>query len=170
MNRTREKVSKKYKLKQSCVVTALLLRCYCVVTALLLRSYCVLTAFLLRPVRSYHVLTARPPRPLRAYGVSSEIWARQRRSRAIPRRSHHDYGVLTTRLLRVSRVHDDLRAFLPRSHGDYILSRSNFSEISRGSLYSYNSWCSISKFWISSAMMMNTKYSDENDVVVVRTP
>ena len=33
-----------------------------------------------------------------------------------------------------------------------------------------NIWCSISKFWISSDMMMNTKYSDENDVVVVRTP
>ena len=24
-------------------------------------------------------------------------------------------------------------------------------------------WCSIIKLWISSAMMMNTKYSDEND-------
>ena len=33
-----------------------------------------------------------------------------------------------------------------------------------------NIWCSISKFWISSDMMMNAKYSDENDVVVVRTP
>ena len=43
---------KKYKLKQSCV----------------------LTAFLLRPVRSYHVLTACPPRPLRVYGVSFEIY------------------------------------------------------------------------------------------------
>ena len=52
VNTTREKVSKNYKLKQSCV----------------------LTAFLLRPVRSYHVLTARPPRPLRAYGVSCEIY------------------------------------------------------------------------------------------------
>ena len=45
VNTTREKVSKNYKLKQSCV----------------------LTAFLLRPVRSYHVLTARPPRPLHAH-------------------------------------------------------------------------------------------------------
>ena len=52
VNTTREKVLKKYKLKQSCVLTALLLR----------------------PVRSYHVLTARPPRPLRAYGVSCEIY------------------------------------------------------------------------------------------------
>ena len=33
-----------------------------------------------------------------------------------------------------------------------------------------NIWCSISKLWISSDMMMKTKYSDENDVVVVRTP
>ena len=32
-----------------------------------------------------------------------------------------------------------------------------------------NIWCSISKFWISSDMMMNMKYSDENDVVVVST-
>ena len=60
VNTTPEKVSKNYKLKQSCVLTAFLLR-----------SYCVLTAFLLR---SYHVLTARPPRPLRAYGVSCEIF------------------------------------------------------------------------------------------------
>ena len=52
VNTTREKVSKNYKLKQSCV----------------------LTSFLLRPVRSYHVLTARPPRPIRAYGVSCEIY------------------------------------------------------------------------------------------------
>ena len=52
VNTTREKVSKNYKHKQSCV----------------------LTAFLLRPVRSYHVLTARPPRPLGAYGVSCEIY------------------------------------------------------------------------------------------------
>ena len=52
VNTTREKVSKNYKLKQNCV----------------------LTAFLLRPVRSYHVLTACPPRPLHAYGVSYEIY------------------------------------------------------------------------------------------------
>ena len=80
VNTTREKVSKNYKLKHSCVL----------------------------------------------WRFFWDLWARQRRSRAIPRRSHHDHGVLTTRLLRVSRVHGDLRAFLPRSHGDYILSRSNF--------------------------------------------
>ena len=52
VNTTRENVSQNYKLKQSSV----------------------LTAFLLRPVRSYHVLTARLPRPLRAYSVSCEIY------------------------------------------------------------------------------------------------
>ena len=46
----------------------------------------------------------------------------------------------------------------------------NFQMIIAYSYCKINIWCSISKFCISSAMMMNTKYSDENDVVVVRTP
>ena len=32
------------------------------------------------------------------------------------------------------------------------------------------SWWGRHEIWISSDMMMNTKYNDENDVVVVRTP
>jgi hypothetical protein len=38
-----------------------------------------------------------------------DLWARQRRSRAILRRSHPAHGVLTTRLLCVSRLHGDNR-------------------------------------------------------------
>ena len=115
----------------------------------------VLTAFLLRPVRSYHVLTARPPRPLRAYGVSCEIYGLGNGDHgAIPRRSHHDHGVLTTRLLRVSRVYGDLRAFLPRSHGDYLLSGSNFSEISRGSLCSHTAQCTFGVVLASSGYLL----------------
>ena len=34
------------------------------------------------------------------------------------RRSHYAYEVLTTRLLRVSRLHGNVMAFLPRVHGD----------------------------------------------------
>ena len=105
VNTMREKVSKNYKLKQSCV----------------------LTAFLLRPERSYHVFTARPSRPLPAYGVYFEIYGL----------GNSDRNVFTTRLLRVSRVHGDLRAFLPCSHGDYLLSRTIFPEIFRGSLCSH---------------------------------
>ena len=112
VNTTREKVSKKYKLIQSCVLTAT-----CAIIP-----------------RSHGAPTTTSPLVWRFLW---DLWARQRRSRAIPRRSHHDHGVLTTRLLRVSRVYGDLRVFLPRSHGDYILSGSNFSEFSRWSLCSH---------------------------------
>ena len=37
----------------------------------------------------------------------------------ILRHSYYVYGVLTTRILRVSRLHDDLPSFLPHVHGDY---------------------------------------------------
>ena len=84
-----------------------------------------------------------------------------------PAYARHD---LSTRLLRVSRLHGDLMAFLPRS----LYNWSDFSEISDdftavASLSAYcccrtiDIWCSISKFWISSAMMMSTTYSDEYD-------
>ena len=63
------------------------------------------------------------------------------------RRAHHDLSAFMAFLLRSMgsataitgdpAAHDDLRAFLPRSHGDYLLSRSDFSEISRGSLCSH---------------------------------
>ena len=113
VNTTREKVSKNYKLKQSCV----------------------LTSFLLRPVRSYHVLTARPPRPLRAYGVSCEIYGLGNGDHGRSR------GALTTImgfLPRVFHVYRECTATSGRFyHGDYILSGSNFSEISRGSLCSH---------------------------------
>ena len=129
--------------------------------------------FLLRLVRSYHVLTACPPRPLRAYGVSFEIYALGNGDHGRSR------GALTTImgfLPRVFYVYRECTATTARFYHVLtatILSRSKFSEISRGSLCSHTAqhiWCSISKFWISSDMMMNTKYSDENEAVVVRTP
>ena len=78
-----------------------------------LKQICVLTAFLLRPVRSYHVLTARPPRPLRAYGVSFEIYGLGNGDHGRSRGALTTImGFLPLRLLRVSRLHGDLKAFL----------------------------------------------------------
>ena len=37
----------------------------------------------------------------------------------IVRRPHYAYGILTTHILRVSRLHDDLPSFLLLVHGDY---------------------------------------------------
>ena len=100
VNTTREKVSNNYKLKQSCV----------------------LTAFLLRPVRSYHDLSAHMAFLVRSMGSATAITG-------------------------------DPAALSPRSWGSYHAS----------------STC-IASARISSDMMTNTKYSDDNDVVVVRTP
>ena len=145
MNTTREKVSKNYKLKQSCV----------------------LTAFSLRHVRSYHVLTARPPRHLRAYGVSCEIYGLGNGDHGRSR------GALTTSstcIASVRRPPGVSTTFSRRLYIKRIKFVGNFQRIIVQSYCTINIWCSISKFWISSDMRMNTKYSDENDVVVVRTP
>ena len=152
VNTTREKVSKNYKLKPSCV----------------------LTAFLLRSVRSYHVLTARPPRPLCAYGVSCEIYGLGNGDHGRSR------GALTTIMGFLPRVFYVYRectrppgvstTFSRRPYIKRINFFGNFQTIIVQSYCTINIWCSISKFWISSDMMMTTKYSDENDVVVVRTP
>ena len=61
--------------------------------------------------RSHDAVATTSSRLLRFYW---DLWAWQRRSPAIPRRSHHARGVLTMRLVRVPLLHGDLGAFLPR--------------------------------------------------------
>ena len=86
-------------------------------------------------------------------------------------------------LIRVSRVHGDLRAFLPRSHGDYVLSRSDFSEISRGSLCSHtvqktfgvvlaSSGYLLTWWWTRNTVMKTTwSWWGRHEIgVVLRTP
>ena len=77
-----------------------------------LEKSCALTAACAIIPRSHDAVATTSPRLWRFYW---DIWAWQRRSPAIPRRSHHAHGVVTTRLVRVSLLHGDLRAFLPRS-------------------------------------------------------
>ena len=122
-------------------------------------------------MRSYHVLTARPPRPLRAYGVSFEIYGLGNGDHG---RSRGDHGVLTiassTCIATARRPQGVSTTFSRRLCIKQIKFLGKFQRIIVQSYCTINNCCGISKFWISSDMMMNTKYSDENDVVVVRTP
>ena len=126
-------------------------------------------------MRSYHVLTARPPRPLRAYGVSFEIYFRSATAitgdpAALSPRSWGSYHASSTCIASVRRPPGVSTTFSRRLYIKRIKFFGNFQMIIVQSYCTINIWCSISKFWISSDMMMNTKYSDENNVVVVRTP
>ena len=128
-------------------------------------------AFLLRPVPSYYVLTARPPRPLRAYGVSCEIYGLGNGDHgALSPQTWGSYRASSTCIASVRRPPGVSTTFSWRLYIKRIKFFGNFQRIIVQSYCTINIWCSISKFWKSSNMMMNTKYSDENNVAVVRTP
>ena len=106
-------------------------------------------AFLLRSIGLATAITGDPaalsPQSRGSYHASSTCIATARRPQ----------GVSTT--------------FSRRLYNKQITIFGNFQMIIAYSYCTIKVWCSISKFWIAYAMMMNTTYSDENDVVVVRT-
>ena len=135
--------------------------------AFLLRSYCDLCDHTTFSRRAYHDLSARIAFLVRSMGSANAITGDPA---ALSPRSWGSYHASSTCIASARRPPGISTTFSRRLYIKRIKFFGNFQRIIVQSYCTINIWCSISKLWISSDMMMKTKYSDENDVVVVRTP
>ena len=135
--------------------------------AFLLRSYCDLCDHTTFSWRGHHGISAHMAFLVRSMGPATAITGDPA---ALSPRSWGSYHASSKCIVRVRRPQGVSTTFSRRLYIKRINFFRNFQRIIVQSYCTINIWCSISKFWITSDMMMNTKYSDENDVVVVRTP